>query len=66
VKHQCRTVAFPAISCGAYGYPVEDTAKIAIEAVFRFLSSDVTLSKVIFVLFTPHHVDIYKQHLKSP
>lgn len=63
VTHQCRTIGFPAISCGAYRYPIEDACKIAIETVLGFLASDNALSKVIFVLFLPYQVDIYDQYL---
>jgi O-acetyl-ADP-ribose deacetylase (regulator of RNase III) len=46
-EHGLRTVAFPAISCGIFGYPVEQAARIAVDAV-RGADQDVT-----FVLFTP-------------
>ena len=36
-KHECETVAFPAISCGAYGYPLEEAAEVSVEAVTREL-----------------------------
>ena len=37
VRHGIRTVAFPAISCGIYGYPVEEAARIAVAEVRRHL-----------------------------
>lgn len=37
MEHNIRTVAFPSISTGVYGYPVEKAAKVAVEAVCRFL-----------------------------
>jgi O-acetyl-ADP-ribose deacetylase (regulator of RNase III) len=43
----CRTIAFPAISCGIYGYPIEDAAQIAAEAV----REHAPLELVRFVLF---------------
>jgi O-acetyl-ADP-ribose deacetylase (regulator of RNase III) len=43
-----RTVAFPAISTGAYGYPMEDAARVAIEAVRR---AETRVEEVRFVLF---------------
>jgi O-acetyl-ADP-ribose deacetylase (regulator of RNase III) len=39
-QHGIRTIAFPAISCGSYGYPVDLAAAIAVEAVARFLEND--------------------------
>jgi O-acetyl-ADP-ribose deacetylase len=46
-EHGVRTIAFPAISCGIFGYPVDEAASIAVEAV-RDPGLEVT-----FVLFTP-------------
>jgi O-acetyl-ADP-ribose deacetylase (regulator of RNase III) len=48
VAHHLKTIAFPAISCGIYGYPVSDAAQIAIGTVQAFLATDQTLEKVIF------------------
>jgi O-acetyl-ADP-ribose deacetylase (regulator of RNase III) len=50
VEHGLATVAFPAISCGAYGYPAAEACRIAIDTVCAFLETDETLQKVIFVL----------------
>jgi len=38
-KHECETVAFPAISCGAYGYPLEEAAAVSVETVTGELAS---------------------------
>jgi len=50
-EHGCRTVAFPAISCGVYGYPMEQAARIAIETTAGFLADDDRIERVRFVLF---------------
>src|SRR5213082_365155 len=47
VAHDFRTIAFPAISCGVYGYPVADAARIAIETTATFLAGNHTLTEVI-------------------
>ena len=47
-----RTVAFPAISCGVYGYPVEEAAPIAVGAVAEFLRAHTGIERVRFVLFS--------------
>jgi O-acetyl-ADP-ribose deacetylase (regulator of RNase III) len=52
LDHQVRTLAFPAISTGVYGYPVEEAAPIALEATISFLQSHDDLALVRFVLFT--------------
>ena len=51
VENDCRTIAFPNISTGIYGYPKEKAAKIAFETVSDFLVENDQLTKVIFVCF---------------
>ena len=51
VAHGVKTIAFPAISCGIYGYPIPDAAKIAIRTVNDFLATDKTIEQVIFACF---------------
>ena len=51
VAHGVRTIAFPAISCGVYGYPLHDAARIAIDTTTSFLASDETITEVIFACF---------------
>src|SRR6266511_4924746 len=51
VENGIKTIAFPAISCGAYGYPVEEAAQIAAKTTREFLAKADRLEKVIFVLW---------------
>lgn len=51
VAHGVKTIAFPAISCGIYGYPIPDAARIAVDTVKTFLARDETLEQVIFACF---------------
>jgi O-acetyl-ADP-ribose deacetylase (regulator of RNase III) len=51
-ENGARTVAFPAISCGVYGYPIPDAAKIAVDTVREFLRNHDSIDVVRFVLFT--------------
>jgi O-acetyl-ADP-ribose deacetylase len=51
VANRARSIAFPAISCGVYGYPVAAAARIAIDTTADFLSADRTLTRVIFACF---------------
>jgi O-acetyl-ADP-ribose deacetylase (regulator of RNase III) len=53
VAHEVATIAFPAISCGIYGYPVADAARIAVDTVADFLSGQPTIAQVIFACFGP-------------
>jgi len=50
-EHACKSVAFPAISCGVYGYPMAEAAKIAVTAVAEWLAAHDLPEKVLFVLF---------------
>jgi len=51
VDHQCRTIAFPCISTGIYGYPIPGAAKIAVDTVKEFLSHSDAIDNVILVCF---------------
>lgn len=48
-----RTVAFPAISCGVYGYPLQAAAQIALDTTVQFLKQNEGIERVRFVLFSP-------------
>jgi O-acetyl-ADP-ribose deacetylase (regulator of RNase III) len=51
VAHGVRSIAFPAISCGAYGYPIAQAAGIALTATAAFLRDDTTIARVVFACF---------------
>ena len=63
IEHECRSVAFPAISTGAYRFPIADAAQIAIDAVCTFLDKTKGISLVRFVLYKPSQFDVFA---KSP
>ena len=50
-QHQFRTIAFPAISTGAYGFPVALATEIAVREVASYLKQDSSIEQVIFVCF---------------
>lgn len=52
VENEIQTIAFPAISCGAYRYPIQDAAKIAVQVTQDFLAANLQIAKVTFVLAT--------------
>ena len=54
-----KSIAFPSISTGAYGYPVEDASKIAVKTVVDFLEKEDKLEKVILVLFSERDFNVY-------
>jgi O-acetyl-ADP-ribose deacetylase (regulator of RNase III) len=59
-EHGIKTVAFPAISTGAYRFPIDMAAKIAKESVKEFLSKNPEIEKVIFVCFNKETYDSYQ------
>ena len=64
VEHGARTVAFPSISTGVYGFPISRAAPIAIETVQEFLAGDQFLEEVRFVCFSAADYRVYRQELQ--
>ncbi len=60
-----KTIAFPAISCGIYGYPIEDACKIALDITCNYLKENSFLEKVIFVLFSKADEMVYRKRLEQ-
>lgn len=58
-----KTMAFPAISTGVYGYPKEAAATIAVETVYRYLSLKPLPEKVTFVCFDEDTLHLYQRLL---
>ena len=59
VSKGLKTIAFPSISTGAYGYPIEEASRMAVGTGRSFLEKEDKLEKVIFVLFSDKAFDIY-------
>ncbi len=58
-------IAFPAISCGVYGYPVEEACKVAVDATIQFLKENQTIKKVIFIQFSADNLKVYQDYIRS-
>lgn len=65
VGYRLKTIAFPSISTGVYGYPVEKASVIALKEIHDFLESDQDIEKVIIVCFDGYTFDIYSQNLEN-
>jgi O-acetyl-ADP-ribose deacetylase (regulator of RNase III) len=63
VENGIKTIAFPAISCGAYGYPIPEAAQIAVKGTRDFLATKDKIDKVIFVLWGEDIYYAYRQLL---
>ena len=64
-EHGIASIAFPAISCGVYGYPVEKAAAIAVETCLGELGSHALPEKLVFVLFSEEDRKVYDRILTS-
>ncbi|HYP00279.1 MAG TPA: O-acetyl-ADP-ribose deacetylase [Pyrinomonadaceae bacterium] len=74
VEHRLASIAFPAISTGAYGYPPQEAAQVASQAIQEFLSGageikdesseQSTLEEVRLVFFSPSSAEIFLRHHK--
>ena len=62
-EHGCRSVAFPAISCGIYGYPMAAGARIAVREAGAFLAEHASFERVVFALFDDAALKIYEAEL---
>jgi len=59
------SIAFPAISCGVYGYPIEKACKIAMDTTCTFLKTNPSIARVIFMLFSPAGLKVYEAHIRA-
>ncbi|KAF7330448.1 A1pp-domain-containing protein [Mycena venus] len=62
VEHNLKHIAFPSVSTGIYGYPIEDATHIALDVVRRFCESDVgsKLDRIIFVVWSNKDKEVYE------
>lgn len=65
VQHVARTVAFPAISAGAYGFPIGRAARIAVTEARAFLQQDDSIRKMVFVCFSKTAYQSYLTAVKE-
>lgn len=63
VTHNIRTIAFPAISCGVYGYPIQAATRIAVMETAAFLATAPSVSEVVFACFGPDILAAYQDAL---
>ncbi len=61
VEHDIRTIAFPLISAGIYGYPIRDAIRIALTEIDRFLAGDRTLEHVAIVAYDEPTLELVKE-----
>ena len=63
LAHKLKTIAFPAISCGVYGYPLEQAVIIAVRESAEFVAQHALIEKVIFACFDRDTLAAYRNEL---
>jgi len=64
-KNHIKSIAFPSISTGAYGYPIAEAAQIALSAVFEHVTGLTGIERVVFVLFSSQDFKVYQSLLEK-
>ena len=62
-SHKLKSIAFPAISCGAYGYPLEQAVKIAVRECHVFASTNAVPERIVFACFDADTLAAYEAEL---
>ncbi len=65
VSKGLKTIAFPSISTGAYGYPIQEACKVALKTIKEFLERENNLEEVVLVLYSRHDFEVYKEAAKE-
>jgi len=60
-----KTISFPSISTGAYGYPIKEASRIALSSVIEYLKGKTAIERVTFVLFSERDFNTYKDTLNE-
>jgi O-acetyl-ADP-ribose deacetylase (regulator of RNase III) len=62
-ENELKTIAFPAISTGIFGFPIDKCSKIMITTVKKYLTGDTQISEVIFCLYTTSDFEVFEKEL---
>ncbi|NVM35706.1 MAG: macro domain-containing protein [Candidatus Lokiarchaeota archaeon] len=63
-EHNLKTIAFPAISTGIFGFPIDRCSKIMINVAKEYLQGNTQIEKVIFCLYTAPDFEVFEKELK--
>jgi len=62
-EHKLKNIAFPAISTGIFGYPIEKCAKIMISTAKEYLSGETQIEEIVFCLYSKPDFEVFKKEL---
>ncbi len=65
-EYGIRSIAFPAISTGVYGYPIREAANVAVQSVQDFIHKTANIEEVIFCCYSAQDLQVYAGVLKQP
>jgi O-acetyl-ADP-ribose deacetylase (regulator of RNase III) len=60
-----RSISFPAISAGIFGFPIDRCAKIMLETTIEYLQGETGLQRVVFCLYGQDSYDVFEKQLKA-
>jgi O-acetyl-ADP-ribose deacetylase (regulator of RNase III) len=60
-----KSISFPAISTGVYGYPINEASQVALRTVIEYIKNHDDLDQVRFILFTPDDLEVYEEALEE-
>jgi len=63
LAHGAASIAFPAISCGVYGYPLEQATRIAVRECAQFAAAEPKIEKIVFACFSAQMLALYRAEL---
>jgi O-acetyl-ADP-ribose deacetylase (regulator of RNase III) len=65
VQNRIATIAFPAISCGVYGYPIEAACQVAVTTAIEVMAANPSIQKLVFILFSAADLEIYLHYVDA-
>ena len=64
-KHNLKTIAFPAISTGIFGYPMDRCAEVMLSAVVEYIQNETQLEQVVFCLYDQEAYEVFERRFKE-
>jgi O-acetyl-ADP-ribose deacetylase (regulator of RNase III) len=65
VQNGIATIAFPAISCGVYGYPIEAACQVAVTTAIEVMQANPSIQKLMFILFSAADLEVYLNYINT-